>query len=250
MDFQLAGITDVYWLEQVEAEIRAEDDWLNSAEIALLKTMHFAKRRDDWRLGRWTAKRALAAYLDIPDHPRALATIEVRPRQSGAPRAFFANRPAPVSISLSHRSGSAICAIAPCGTLVGCDLELTEPRAATFVEDYFTPAEQALVAGFTEVERNRIITLLWSAKESALKALCVGLQQDTRNVTVTFGNEFQGCNEPHTNLLKSVSLSHVPGWRPLSARHADGQIFRGWWQNTDFVRTIVSSPPPALPKAL
>ena len=55
------------------------------------------------------------------------------------------NRPQ-VTISLSHRSGAAICAVAPAGVDLGCDLEVIEPRSEAFVADYFTVDEQALVA--------------------------------------------------------------------------------------------------------
>ena len=87
--------------------------------------MRFAKRRDDWRLGRWTAKRALAAYLNLPSNPQTLADIEIRPAPSGAPEVFVANKPAAVTISLSHRGGVAACAVAPSGMELGCDLEMS-----------------------------------------------------------------------------------------------------------------------------
>ena len=66
MDRKLADMTDVYWLEQVNVDLSAEDDWLSSAERTRLKSMRISKRQNDWRLGRWTAKRALAIYLDRP----------------------------------------------------------------------------------------------------------------------------------------------------------------------------------------
>ena len=58
---------DVYWLEQTATEVRHEDDLLSARELGLLDHLHIPKRNADWRLGRWTAKRALAVYLDLPD---------------------------------------------------------------------------------------------------------------------------------------------------------------------------------------
>ena len=78
---------DVCWLEQTEADVPAENDWLNASEAARLNAMRFAKRRADWRLGRWTAKRALAVCLNLPFDRRALAGIEIRSAPSGAPEA-------------------------------------------------------------------------------------------------------------------------------------------------------------------
>ncbi len=106
---------DVHWLEQTEADVPAGNDWLSAGEMTRLQGMRFPKRRNDWRLGRWTAKRALAIYLDLPSHPRALADIEIRPASSGAPEVFVANKPAAITISLSHRGGVAACSIAPSG---------------------------------------------------------------------------------------------------------------------------------------
>ena len=82
---------DVYWLEQSELDVPTADDWLSSNEVVRLNGMRVAKRRADWRLGRWTAKCALAIYLTLPDHPQSLQEIEVRPAPSGAPEAFVSN---------------------------------------------------------------------------------------------------------------------------------------------------------------
>src|SRR5271165_5117498 len=165
---------EVYWFEQTEAEIPAENDWLSKGEVVRLDGMRFAKRRADWRLGRWTAKCAVAAYLDLPGDRPSLTDIEIRPASSGAPEVFVGNKPAAVSISLSHRSGIAACAVAPSGAALGCDLETIEPLSDAFVADYFTGEEQALVALAPAADRFRIVALVWSGKESALKALHEG----------------------------------------------------------------------------
>src|SRR5208283_1427289 len=73
---------DVYWLEQAESDVPVENHWLSAGEAARLEALHIAKRRVDWRLGRWAAKRAVAAYLDVPRHLQSLANIEIRPAPS------------------------------------------------------------------------------------------------------------------------------------------------------------------------
>ena len=82
---------DVYWLEQTEADVPSGEDWLSANEVVRLNSMRVAKRRADWRLGRWTAKCALAIYLTLPDHLQSLQEIEMRPAPSGAPEAFVSN---------------------------------------------------------------------------------------------------------------------------------------------------------------
>lgn len=228
---------DVYWLEQSEADVPTGNDWLSSREVACLSRLRFAKRRTDWRLGRWTAKSALAKYLNSSAIPNILANIELRTSEPGAPEVLFENKPSEISVSLSHRSGIAVCAVAPSGGAIGCDLETIEPRSDAFVADYFTTEEQALVARTCEVDRSRVVTLLWSAKESALKALRVGLRADTRSVIVGYSEALDG--ELPSDLIC---------WRPLQVRHTGGQTFHGWWQHAgNLMRTVVAAPPPGPP---
>ena len=242
----------VSWLEQTETDLPADQNWLSASETVRLNGMRFAKRRADWRLGRWTAKRAVAGYLNLPDQPQTLPAIEIRAAPSGAPAAFVSNQPASIAISLSHRSGTAVCAVAPAGVALGCDLELIEPRSDVFVGDYFTAEEQALVARASGASaRLRLVTLIWSGKESTLKALRVGLRLDTRSVGVALADALRhenGDSEIEDPPVISRPSHSVNTWRPLRVRYTDGQTFHGWWQHTgSLVRTLVAAPPPAPP---
>ncbi len=222
---------NVYWLEQMQGDVPPGDDWLSARERACQHTLRFAKRRADWTLGRWTAKRAVAAYLNLPAHPLVLAKIEIRPEASGAPEAFVDERPAAVTISLSHRDGRAICALAQFGVELGCDLEVVESRGEAFLSDYFTAGEQALVARAPTADQTRLVTLLWSAKESTLKALHTGLRIDTRGVIVSPESSFD-----------------VNGWSPVQTRDTGDRIFHGWWRYMDnIMRTLVANSQPAAP---
>jgi 4'-phosphopantetheinyl transferase len=226
---------DTYWLEQTEADLPPHDDWLSSDEAVLLSRMRFGKRCADWRLGRWTAKCAAAVYLDLPGDPGAFQEIEIRPAPCGAPQLFVRNRLTALTVSISHRAGIAVCAIATAGRTLGCDLELIEPRDASFVADYFTNEEQEMISREPEEDRPRLVTLLWSAKESTLKALREGLRLDTRCVVVMFDTQ----------------TDHLNSWRPLQVCYAGGEIFHGWWQSTSqLVRTLVGAPSPLPPLLL
>jgi len=243
----------VYWLEQIEADVPADQNWLSSSELLRLDAMPFARRRNDWRLGRWTAKNAWAAYMKLPVDSQVLREIEIRPASTGVPKLFFKNHPVNVTISLSHRAGSAICAVAPAPGTLGCDLELVEARSDAFLTDYFTAEEQALVSRAPESDRPWVIALLWSAKESALKALGEGLRLDTRSVIVNPADVLRQGSEATEPSAESFctelgSSTSPNGWFPLSVRHTAGQIYQGWWQHKGvLVRTIVASPPPNLP---
>jgi len=244
-------MTEVYWLEQTEADVPANNDWLNENEAARLNSLHVAKRRRDWRLGRWTAKLAMAAYRNLPADSHILRDIEIRPALSGAPEIFFSGQPAPVTISLSHCHGVAMCAVAPSSVALGCDLEIIEARSQSFTADYFTAEEVRLVAHAGADDRSRLLTLLWSGKECALKALRVGLRFDTRSVVVSPDDVERGSVEDGVGREDSFFTLQCHGanrWRPFHVRCSGGQVFHGWWQSTEnLVRTLVAAPPPVPP---
>ena len=231
----------VCWLEQTEADLPIDNQWLSVRERVCLNGLHFAKRRSDWRLGRWTAKHAVAACLNLPANMRALADIEVLAGASGAPQVFLQNRPAEIAISLSHRDGRGLCTVAPAGTSFGCDLEAIECHSDAFIADYCTSEEQELIARIPLEHRDLLVCLMWSAKESALKALRVGLRLDTRSVCV---RPAHWSLEAHGNAWQELCIqrldSNPDGWRPLSVRCAGGPIYQGWWRVQDqMMRTTV-----------
>jgi 4'-phosphopantetheinyl transferase len=220
---------DVYWLEQSGPDVPDGNGWLSSQEALHLATLRFPKRRADWRLGRWTAKCALAACVR---DTRPLADIQIQAAASGAPEVLGANPPA---ISISHRNGVACCAIALGAAALGCDLELIEPRSREFVATYFTPEEETLIEQTSAAARPALLAVLWSAKESALKALGVGLRLDTRSVAVR-------------NLTFELDPPQL--WQPLQVCY-EGREFNGWWRSDGtLVRTLVAAPQPDAPRLL
>lgn len=249
-------MTELFWLEQSEADLPANDEWLAGKENAFLSRLRFAKRRADWRLGRWTAKRAVAAWLRVPETAAELAKIEIRPALSGAPEVFVGDEPAALTISLSHRSGTALCAVAAATGTLGCDLEAIEPRDEAFFYDYFTPEERTQVTQAPLAQRWTMLALLWSAKESALKALHAGLRLDTRSVIVSATNQASRKGRDENGLPARISFAPQKAhgadwWHPVQVRCVSGPIFCGWWRSTgNLLRTMVALPPPASPIAL
>jgi 4'-phosphopantetheinyl transferase len=235
----------VLWLEQSLADVRAQDDWFSAWETSHLSSLRFSKRRADWRLGRWTAKHAVADYLHLAHDPGILATIQIRPAASGAPEVFIHGAPGDVAISLSHRGGLAACAVGAPDAMLGCDVEVVEPRSDAFVADYFTVEEQAMTRQAPEPVRFALIALIWSAKESALKALRTGLRSDTRWVSVTIDNSYiAGLNNQlpaHENSFAEPRAGLI--LRPLRVSYSEEQVFPGWWFcSGGLLRTMVSDP--------
>lgn len=180
----------IQWLVQSRASAPAEvpapeaSDWLSEAEQRDLNSLVRPKRRQDWLLGRWTAKQLVRSVVGSgPGQPPRLRDLDVRPGDDGAPRIRLYGDPLPISLSISHSGDRSLCALCVLpGARVGADLETVVPRDAAFVEDYFTPAEQAAVSQASDAERDQRVTVIWSAKEAVLKALYLGLTVDTRRV--------------------------------------------------------------------
>jgi 4'-phosphopantetheinyl transferase len=240
----------IFWLQQTMADVPTDNSWLCANEALRLRGIKFPKRCNDWRLGRWTAKCAIAAFLGWRVESSFLDNIEIRPAMSGAPEAFMAGQRTNLGVSLSHCAGRAIAALVPSGMAVGCDLERIEPRIDAFVSDYFTPEEQLFVEKIPTPYLPALVTLLWSAKESALKALCQGLRLDTRSISVNIGDG-RLISRNLAEDLEKASIQHFPcGPRPLEWRALQVSsintdwTFYGWWQATsDFVWTVVAGAP-------
>ena len=219
------------WLPQCGADVPAGDEWLSARERAVLAGLHVEKRREDWRLGRWTAKAAVARHLGV-----ALERIEILAGADGAPEAWLDGIPAPLSVSLSHRAGRAIAAVASAPAVIGCDLELIEPRSPAFVREWLAPAEQVQLAALDAPERDGLANLLWSAREAAAKVRREGLRLDVRRATV----ELEPAPRPDGE------------WRPFVVGWgADAPATHGWWRSEPgWVLTIAADPAPGRPRRL
>jgi 4'-phosphopantetheinyl transferase len=246
-------LMSIFWLQQTMADAPIDNAWLCAHEARCLSGMKFAKRSNDWRLGRWTAKCAIAAYLGWRVESSVLVHIEIRPATSGAPEAFIAGQRAALGVSLSHCGGRAIAAVVPSEVVVGCDLEAIEPRLDAFVSDYFTTEEQLLVENVPAPFRPALVTLLWSAKESALKALHEGLRLDTRSVLVNIVGRDRNSAYAVQSSRKQPAQALQPTYRECSQDKwcalellytTQGRTFHGWWQTAgNCVRTLVTDLP-------
>jgi 4'-phosphopantetheinyl transferase len=208
-------------------------EWLAPDETAKLASLRFPRRREDWLLGRWTAKTALARWA--PQAGARLTEWEIGTASDGAPEVRHAGNICDVRLSLSHRSGICLCALADAGMPIGCDLEAVEPRGAAFEETWFTVEEIRWLDGAPAGARDLLATLIWSAKESALKLLRLGLRADTRRMGVL------PCRPVATE-----------AWQPLAVQDAtDGRVFHGWWRGVDgMVYTLLADRAIRPPRAL
>jgi 4'-phosphopantetheinyl transferase len=223
----------LFWLTRNSADVPESDDWLSGGERGILAGMRFPKRRNDWRLGRWAAKQAICIY-EVKNNP-LLSSLEIRAAANGAPEAFWNGRPGTAAISISHSDDRSLCVVGPRDFVVGCDLERVELREDIFIRDYFTPDEISFCRQALPAERALSVNLIWSAKESVLKALREGLRRDTRSVFVRpdFGEREGAWNTWKGNCLET------------------SRVFYGWWRSCDgYIYTLASDRVTSAPEPL
>jgi len=208
---------------------------LTPVEADTFASLKTEKRRRDWLLGRWTAKRLVQQILNEHGQPVNLNQLAICNRESGEPYlqilSGLENRGIPLTISISHSYNRAVCAAMerPFGA-IGIDLERIEHRAAGFVQDYFTDDEQQLVNQAAPEMQDTLITAVWSAKEAALKALHLGLRADTRAVNCLIQPEVI---RPFTWTQFTIELD--------AARLGQSLTLSGWWRvGDDFVLTMAA----------
>jgi 4'-phosphopantetheinyl transferase len=219
-------------LEMVPSKL----EWLSPEEQRHLSRLQVDKRRRDWLLGRWTAKSALCRHPYLSSSALEPADLTIRPDADGAPEALLRNRRLPVCLSISHRAGWGLCVLAPEDMLAGCDLEVVESRSSGFLNDYYTEEEQAFLRSEPGPQMDRIATLFWAAKESALKALRLGLRADTRRIQIGMTSESRT----------------FATWSGLSVQDAESEMPFGAWGRFlgELAAVVVTSPPSREPSRL
>lgn len=148
---------------------------LSDMDLAKAKAFPIAKRQEEWLTARLSAKMAMLQYqatftCDLPSLSPKEITITNdptgRPGFSGALTPELRN----TDLSLSHGAGFGLALVADSR----CGIDIQEPRdSMTRVRDKFcTPEEEELLRQpFNEIPARQHLTLLWTAKEAAKKAL-------------------------------------------------------------------------------
>ena len=218
-----ADIKTIFYLQSDQSAVPADDLWLTPEEATTLSRFRIRKRRRDWLLGRWTAKSALC-QLARPQHLPP-ENWQITSDSDGAPCAWLKGEPADLSISISHSAGLSFFAVTGSSHRMGCDLEKVEERNPSFEQTFFTGDELKFLSACEARKRNLLVTLIWSAKESVLKAIRTGLRADTRRIRIL-----------------SIDQETSPSWQSFTAQDSvGGDTFNGWWlENSAMVYTVAS----------
>lgn len=267
---------------------------LSAAEMERLEQLVSAKRRIEWLLGRCAAKRLAQRYLemetgqqppldslviaresdenaapivvfdgqavplDLPDGARWVSgsPLVAEPgRRRGLPVPRVSGMRLPISLSISHSSEMALCALYLAGgkwsrstpegaarneqvaagrwqdeviddglspdglAQVGVDIEGIASLSDSFVGAYFAADEIHWIGQALGDEQALLSTVTWSAKEAVLKALQLGLTVDTRRVVCL----------PATGMELTAGVEH--GWNEVHVQ-CDPTLLREVLQRT------------------
>ena len=137
---------------------------------------------------------------------------------------------------------------------IGCDIERVEARSRSFEETFFTGSELSLLDQVPASDRACLVTLIWSAKESTLKALRTGLKADTRRVQLTkyLTGKYPAWNSNswHSFEIESEIESEVEDTHKLENTQGSC-LFNGWWRELEgMVITVVADHPVDPPTTL
>ena len=212
----------IYFYHQTFGDLLPHRDWLHPREIHFLKGLKFEKRRHDWLLGRWTAKDCVISFFEKKGIALSPSSFAILKKESGAPELFFEKSELNCQVSLSHRAGHAIAAVAPAGVAIGCDLEKVEPRSEAFLSDYFLERELAFLSPISPGEKDVFSNLIWSVKEAVMKATGQGMKLHPRKIEVG-------------------EIENGRGWQALSVDTSSVR-FQGLWKvEGEMIFVIVSN---------
>ena len=138
--------------------------WLSERELSRV-TRAVAKRRQEFILGRYAAKTALAVW----NRSAALGAFTIMP---GAFEQPVVDEPSGADVTLAHTADVAVAIAHARGHPMGVDVEWVDAERVEVLRTQVAPAEIQAALPFREYEA---LFLIWSAKEALSKALRCGL---------------------------------------------------------------------------
>ncbi|MEW4568921.1 4'-phosphopantetheinyl transferase superfamily protein [Tautonia sp. JC769] len=168
------------------------EGWVSNDE--LLRSRRFRSTRDQhaFLATRILVRSVLSRYEAIaPAHWRFATGRYGKPRIADPPVV------PPLYFNLSRTSGMIVCAVSRTCELLGVDVERWDQGAENLViaDRYFAPSELAALRSLPDQDQAARFMMLWTLKESYLKAMGVGLTRPLQTFAITIeGNP--GADDP------------------------------------------------------
>lgn len=143
----------------------------------------------------------------------------------------------PLHINLSHRDDW--CLVAVGGNPVGVDIDRIPDEPDLSILRYFAPSEREWVTENSDYSTSEAITVLWTLKESYLKAFGTGLGRDLDSFRIEWEGDNPVLIDPvlgTTDTALLVDRRSIPGFVAASSVLSSGSPI-------DFSLKITSRPP-------
>jgi 4'-phosphopantetheinyl transferase len=147
----------------------AAESLLIATDVSRCARFRFAEDRDRFLAARALERTVLAAVVGTaPD------TLALEPDRHGKPRLLRPVTRRTLSFNLSHTRRLVACAVT-WDREIGLDIEEVREAPLDVAERYFAPPEIAALGALDRPSQQRAFFMLWTLKESFLKAMGVGL---------------------------------------------------------------------------
>ncbi|MFP4229169.1 MAG: 4'-phosphopantetheinyl transferase family protein, partial [Salinivenus sp.] len=156
-----------------ETSIPRWRDWLSEEERGRLMSFGSDQRKEAFLAGRAVARRLLGAKMDV-----APAKVPLRRAEDGAVDVVGTDW----HVSIAHSGPRALAAAARHN--VGGDVERIVPRDPEVARFLLRPDERDLLDTLP-YDRNRALLLVWTLKESVLKARRTGFRTSPKGLRLT-----------------------------------------------------------------
>jgi phosphopantetheine--protein transferase-like protein len=201
------------------------DKYFSLEEQAEYSRFKVIKRQFEWISSRIISKKMIRQILKR--EKINFTDIRIQKEETGQPYIYITGQGRlEGKFSLSHSNGYVFCGYSLSKELMfGLDLEKIEARSLEFVQDYFSSKEIERYQVLDGKDKDEYTTMVWSAKESVLKTLGLGLSIDTRKVEI----------------IPLEDSSRLTGWNSCSVKLENimNLTMNVYWQNVDgFIRTI------------
>ncbi len=213
---------DIHWVLTQAGPGLASGCYLTATEIQSGRRYRHPERHRQWMLGRATAKYLLmqrATPLDLSI--QASNDFEILRNPNGWPQLQDRHgRNLPVSLTISHRDELAFSAVCRdnLGNL-GADIEIIAPKNASMLEDFYTPEERNWIQSQASPHQALTATLIWSAKESILKAIKTGLMENTKIIRLIPNEDVSQPGNRWNQIQAVIRQQTIPVWWTILNKH-------------------------------
>lgn len=156
-------------------EERKPEEILSAKEQKYFDSLKFDKRKRDYLIGRYTAKKLLLENF-IKDSKTTFKDISILKDTDGKPELYINGKRPNFMLSISHSGDFASAVASKELKFLGIDTEKIEVRTRSWAEQSFYNTE------YHTNSDDKFLTTLWAKKEAVVKALGVGLSVDLYDI--------------------------------------------------------------------